>query len=135
MKNCPFCYPNPKRNKVLEETEMTKVIFSNPRLMPYHLLVIPKRHVAKLSELTLEERNDLLETVVRYQEVILEKVAKGCDTKQHYRPFLENSDLKQEHLHFHLQPRELNDELYQKCQIFETDVFEFLSPDEVASLE
>ncbi len=114
---------------------MTIVTFSNPRLMPYHLLVIPKRHVAKLSELTLKEGNDLLKMVIRYQEIILKKVAKGCDIKQHYRPFLENSDLKQEHLHFHLQPRKLNDELYQRCQIFELEIFEFLNPDEVASLE
>ena len=45
-------------------------MFSNPRLMEGHLLVIPKRHVEKLSELNEEERKELFDTVIEYQEKI-----------------------------------------------------------------
>jgi len=91
--------------------------------MPGHLLVIPKRHVERLSELTKEERDGLLEEVVNVQEKILNSFAKGCDICQNFRPFIPDSKLKVSHLHFHLRPRELDDELYQKSQIHEKEIF------------
>lgn len=102
---------------------------SNPRLMPGHLLVISKRHVEKPSELTSEERAELFETVIAFQERILKKVASGCDIRQNCRPFLPQGKLKVNHLHFHLLPREFEDELYNKSMIYEKSVFQDL-PDE-----
>jgi diadenosine tetraphosphate (Ap4A) HIT family hydrolase len=134
-KECPFCFINTERNTVLEEGSSARVIFSDPRLMFGHLLVTPKRHILTLSELNTTERDELWEMVVRYQGMILKKVAKGCDIRQHYRPFLEDSDLKQSHLHIHLQPRDFNDDLYQQSQIFETDMFERLPQEEVILLK
>ncbi len=134
-KECPFCFINTERNTVLEEGYSARVIFSDPRLMFGHLLVTPKRHILTLSELNTTERDELWEMVVRYQDMILKKVAKGCDIRQHYRPFLEDSDLKQSHLHLHLQPRDFNDDLYQQSQIFETDMFERLPQEEVILLK
>jgi diadenosine tetraphosphate (Ap4A) HIT family hydrolase len=89
-----------------------------------HILVIPKRHVEKLSKLTKEERSDLFEEVINLQEKILKNIAPGCDICEHYRPFIPDNKLKVSHLHIHLRPRELNDELYKKVQINEKDVFQ-----------
>ncbi|MEK7477940.1 MAG: hypothetical protein AAB645_01045 [Patescibacteria group bacterium] len=55
---------------------------------------------------------------------ILNKFSSGCDVRQNCRPFMKQTDLKIDHLHFHLQPRELNDELYKKCQIHEKEIFQ-----------
>ncbi|NTW27061.1 MAG: HIT family protein [Candidatus Moranbacteria bacterium] len=128
---CPFCEIDKEKTRTIKEGEHTLVIFSNPRLMPGHLLVVPRRHVEKLSELFEEERKEMLDFVIEFQDKILEKVARGCDIRQNYRPFQKQNDLKVHHMHIHLQPRELRDELYEKCQIYETELFKKLPDDEI----
>jgi len=129
--SCPFCNIDKKRNTVIKHCKDVFVMFSNPRLMEGHLLVVPKRHVEKISELNEEEKKELFDTVIEYQEKILENIAPGCDIRQHYRPFLKQSELKVNHLHIHLQPREFDDELYKKCQIYHKDVFKELTEQEI----
>ncbi len=129
--DCPFCNINSEKTRILKDGELVRVIFSNPRLMPGHLLVVPKRHVEKISDLNENEKQELFKTIIEFQEKILSKIASGCDIRQHYRPFQKQDRLKVNHLHFHLCPRELFDELYEKCQIFEKDVFKDLSPEEL----
>ena len=129
--DCPFCNINSERTRVLEDKKFIRVIFSNPRLMPGHLLIVPKRHVEKLSELNEEEQKELFETIIEFQEKILSKIASGCDIRINYRPFQKQDNLKVNHLHVHLCPRELFDELYEKCQVFEKDVFKDLTPEEL----
>jgi len=115
---------------MLKEGQYTYVIFSNPRLMPGHLLVITKRHIQKLSELTREERQELLDSIIEFEEKILAKLASGCDIRQHYHPFLENDGVAVNHFHFHLQPREFQDDLWKKSQQFEQAVFQKFSEEE-----
>jgi diadenosine tetraphosphate (Ap4A) HIT family hydrolase len=47
---------------------------------------------------------------------------------------MEQGRLKVDHVHFHLLPRTFKDELYQKCQINETNVFEPLLQEEIVEL-
>ena len=129
--NCRFCNINPQKTQILKEGKFVRVIFSNPRLMPGHLLIVPKRHVCKFSELNKEEQQELWQTIIEFQKKILKRVSSGCDIRQNCRPFQKSSKLKVNHLHVHLQPREIFDELYKKCQIFETDMFKELSSKEL----
>ncbi len=110
--SCPFCEINPQKTFVIEDKEFCRVIFSNPRLKPGHLLVIPKRHVEKPFELNEAERREIFDTVLEYQKKILEKMASGCDIRQNCRPFLPESEIKVDHVHFHLLPREMSDEIH-----------------------
>lgn len=87
--------------------------------MPGHLLIIPKRHTEKLAVLSKEKREEIFNTVIEFQAKILAEASSGCDIRQYCRPFQKQDDLKIDHLHFHLQPREPFDERYQKCQVFE----------------
>lgn len=98
---------------------------------PGHLLVIPKRHVLHLSELREEERKEFFDTAITYQEKILKNVSSGCDLRQNNRPFLSESDLKVDHVHIHLQPRELQDELYLKSNVHDLEIFKPLDQAEV----
>jgi len=98
--------------------------------MSGHVLVIPKRHVEKLSELSKEEREELLNETITIEEKLLTKVS-GVDISQHYRPFIPENPLKVDHLHVHLRPRELNDELYEKVQIYEKTIFAPLTEEEI----
>lgn len=132
---CRFCcIYETETQRVLEIKEHCVVIFSNPRLMKGHLLVIPKRHVLSLNELTQEERSELFNTAIYYQSELLEKFSSGCDLKQHNRPFLPENDLKVDHVHIHLQPREFEDELYLKSHVHEREIFKPLPEDEVTDL-
>jgi len=129
--DCPFCNINKEKTRIIKEGKNVFVVFSNPRLMKGHLLVIPKRHILKISELDKEEKEELLDTVIEFQEKILQKISSGCDVRQNYRPFQKQTGLKVDHLHIHLLPREFEDELYQKCQINEKRIFSNLEEEEI----
>jgi ATP adenylyltransferase len=128
---CPFCEIDKEKTKIIKQGKHCYVCFSNPRLMPGHLLVISKRHVEKISELNKEEREELIDFVVEYQDKIADNVEEGCDIRQNYRPFQAQDGFKLDHLHIHLQPREFEDELYKKSQIFEKDIFKSLTQEEI----
>jgi diadenosine tetraphosphate (Ap4A) HIT family hydrolase len=134
-KVCPFC-PNANRHeRTLYETNLITAFFSNPRLMRGHLIVAPKRHVERLHELTPAERHDLIDVATKLQEIILAHLAQGCDLRIHYRPFQKEDGLKVNHLHAHLQPRELFDDLYHRSQKFETAIYKPLTESERTRLE
>lgn len=111
---------------------MSWVILSDPRLMPGHSLIIPKRHVERLVELQLDEQLDVARLTVRMQERVLVAGATGCDIRQHYRPFIPQGKIKVNHLHVHIQPRYLEDELFQKAEKFERELFTPLETAELA---
>lgn len=108
--NCPFCNLD-EEARVLAQGKKVFVILSNPRLLPGHTLVIPKRHVEKIGDLTPSERKELFDTAIKFQKKIISKLAAGCDMRQNYRPFLAQSDIKVDHVHIHLLPREPDDTL------------------------
>lgn len=124
--NCPFCDINKEKSRIIRRYKYCFVMFSNPRLMEGHLLVVPKRHVEKLSDLNKNELQELIDVTTKYQEKILKNISPGCDISHHYRPFIKNNKLKVEHLHIHLRPRFDHDELYQKSQIHEKQIFKTL---------
>lgn len=132
MEECPFCkILAEKSSRMLREYDYAFVIFSDPRLMPGHLLIISKRHVEKIAELPAEEKAEIFQLAEHYQEEVLKKIASGCDIRQNYRPFVKQGRLKINHLHFHIQPRENEDPLYTQVQRFETDMFKPLPEDEL----
>jgi len=129
-KPCPFCVINPRKNWILAEGREVVVFLSNPRLMRGHTIIIPRRHVATLAELTESERNELFATGIRFQEKIkaalseLWGVRVGCDFSQHDRSFMTPSRVSVPgHLHLHLRPRTKEDELYLRVQTYETPMF------------
>lgn len=121
--DCPFCQIEPKHNEVLEENPLYMVILSNPRLVFGHTLVVPKRHIEKPWELTSEERSVVFDTVLRYQQRIIERLATGCDVRQNFRPFLLQGRLKVNHVHYHLLPREFEDEYFRIAQYGEKSLW------------
>ncbi|TAH34823.1 HIT family protein [Candidatus Saccharibacteria bacterium] len=125
VKECPFCTP---KDRVLKENEHAVVILSNPRKVPGHFLVVPKRHVEKPWKLKPEELQGIFELVFFIEQKILGKLGEGVDIRQNYRPFLNQSRLKVNHVHFHVLPRSDEDYLYRVSEKFETDLFAELDP-------
>ena len=78
---CGFCDIDEIKTRKLFDNRKVMVVLSNPRLVPGHLLVIPKRHVEKLSELSNEEKKELFETAIKFQKKIISKYSSGCDSR------------------------------------------------------
>lgn len=129
---CPFCDP---KDRVLKENVQAQVLLSNPRKVPGHFLVIPKRHITEPWELTTSELQDIFQLIFLVEQRILAAgLGTGVDIRQNYRPFLKASRVKVDHVHFHVYPRSLEDYLYSVSEKFETDLFADLDPTEAAAV-
>ncbi len=117
---CPFCDPD---ERVLKQNELAQVILSDPHKVPGHMLVIPKRHVEKPWELTPEELTAVFELIFFIEQRLIGKLGDGCDIRQNYRPFLKQSRLKVDHVHFHVIPRSLDDFIHKVAEKYESDLF------------
>jgi ATP adenylyltransferase len=117
---CPFCTSD---ERSLKENELARVILSNPHKVPGHMLVIPKRHVEKPWELTPEELQAIFDLIFFVEQRVIGKLGDGVDVRQNYRPFMQQSRLKVDHVHFHVIPRSLEDYIYKVSEQYETDLF------------
>lgn len=71
---CEFCDFNDIAEKIIEETDHARVIKNRVfydiwemRDVTEHLMIVPKRHVKKLKELSDEEKLDIMNTIARYE--------------------------------------------------------------------
>ncbi len=135
MRQCPFCHRSAEGVRLIEEREYVYALLSDPYLIKGHTLIIPKRHVERPSELTDDERIELFDTVLEYQDKILDQFASGCDIRQNCKPFLPESKVKVNHVHFHLLPREFEDEYYETSQCLENKLWQDLADEDIRSLK
>jgi diadenosine tetraphosphate (Ap4A) HIT family hydrolase len=77
------------------------------------VLVMPKRHIEKLWELTREELQACFELIYLIEKCFLGKLGDGFDVRQSFWPFREQGNLKAKHILFHVIPRSENDYLFQ----------------------
>ena len=102
---CPFC--SLPRDRILHERETAFAIRDGFPVSPGHTLVIPKRHVASLFEVTDAERIDLMSLLVAARD----------DLDREFRPAGYNIGINDgaaagqtvPHLHIHLIPRYAGD--------------------------
>jgi diadenosine tetraphosphate (Ap4A) HIT family hydrolase len=126
VEQCPFCSPSLDQLRVVAQNETSFVILSNPRMMEHHLLVLPKRHVWHPWEVSDAETQDIQKLITQMQQTLFERFSCGSDVRQQFRPFMEASRYHNiRHIHFHILPRQLNDELYR--QTGQREPFEHVS--------
>jgi diadenosine tetraphosphate (Ap4A) HIT family hydrolase len=129
---CPFCGSAKKESRILKEGKYSYVLFSNPRFMPGHLLVIPNRHIeGRLKDLDENERKEIFGFLAEFQTKILDRLASGCDIQQRFKPYVKNSRTHVNHMHWHLHPRDFKDALHEKVEVYRSPLYEDLSQDEV----
>lgn len=132
--SCPFCNP---MERVISSNASAQMMLSDPRKVPGHTLVMPKRHVEKPWELTEQELQEIFALIGLAEQRIIGKLGTGCDIRQAYRPFLKQDALKVNHLTFHVIPRAKDDYLYSVSEKYEEDLFaelDDLERDEVTKL-
>lgn len=118
--NCPFCNPF---EPVAKENDLAQVILSDPHKVPGHVLVMPKRHVEKLSDLSAEELAAIFALISFIEERFIGKLGEGFDVRQSYRPYLQQDKLKLNHLTFHILPRSMDDYLHKVAGQYEDGLY------------
>ena len=131
---CSFCSLETEKSRTVRHSRLTTVVLSNPRLMIGHALVIPNRHVEHPGELTEQELLAIFKDIDDVRSRLLASIATGVDVRQNYRPFLAQSKTKVEHVHFHVLPRTLEDDLYERSMKFEAGIFSALGKQETARM-
>ncbi|MDA9059960.1 HIT family protein, partial [Planktomarina temperata] len=68
MMNCIFCeLPN---DRFIDETELSLVLRDAFPVTDLHTLIIPKRHVADYFDLTVAEREEIQELLLKHKNLI-----------------------------------------------------------------
>lgn len=129
IKPCDFCQKE-MMQRAIHNGAHAIVLLSNPRVAVGHLLIIPKRHVQKFSDLQQEECEEIFQLLSDYQDKVLEKLSTGTEIRQNYRPYLKDSRTHVNHFHFHIIPRDERDELAQKVDIHRKPFYQELSEKE-----
>ena len=84
--------------RVVTTTPLSFVCINIEPLSPSHIMILPRRHVCSLSELSPEEAHDILTTV----HTVLTHLPAQFNTKGALTIMNHGSHKTQEHLHFHL---------------------------------
>lgn len=129
--DCPFCNI---AKRTLKSNDHASVILSNPRKVPGHFLIVPKRHVEEPWSLTNDELTDIFELIYFIERKIIGKLGDGCDVRQNYRPFVGQNGLKVNHTHFHVIPRSNEDYIYQISEKYDAELFAELDPTEAKAV-
>lgn len=103
---CPFCDPAPERISL--EGPLTVVLRDLYPVTAGHLLVIPRRHCARWSETTSDERLQLFADVDRARELATaaDPTIEGFNIGWNDGPAAGQTVM---HLHLHVIPRRLGD--------------------------
>jgi diadenosine tetraphosphate (Ap4A) HIT family hydrolase len=110
---CTFCTKE-TRQKVINENETMFIVsnrvsydlFEGLRIND-HLLIIPKRHIEHLQELTVQEKQDFAELLTRYEGEGYSFYGRGItninrSVKHQHTHLLKIDDKKKTHLQFYL---------------------------------
>ena len=95
---CPFCHP-PKEN-ILAETAHARVV---KNLFPYdlwefrnvteHYMVVPKRHVKSLIDLSIEEQQEIMRIIAEFEGNNFNIYARASDSIQRTVPMHQHTHL------------------------------------------
>jgi diadenosine tetraphosphate (Ap4A) HIT family hydrolase len=98
---CPFCDIN--KNYIVEKWKYFTVILARSPYSKDHLLIVPNRHLIRLSEITKEEQETLLPLITKWTKK-LEKIHKEVNVL--LRDWVANWVIWKsiDHLHIHLVP-------------------------------
>lgn len=76
MNECPFCEKESIAKVKFLESELCNVVYNRSPIVPGHSLIIPKRHINSLLDLTNEEMNDFMQTSCKAIKVLRKAFSK-----------------------------------------------------------
>jgi histidine triad (HIT) family protein len=100
---CVFCDPDEWYWRSIREDELFVSFVSNPRFRAGQCLVIPRRHVTQIDELTPTEAGNIMGELGRLSSCLDKGFGSGI--MQKYQPRQAENGIKVNHLHYHVFPR------------------------------
>lgn len=105
--DCPFCN-NEVSSRIIYKDDFVIAFPTNIPITPGHILVCPKRHVAKIDQLSDEELKAIKSSIIRLKNSIVKSLnAEGFNMAWNEG---EIAGQTVGHLHFHIVPRKAGDE-------------------------
>jgi len=114
---CPFCeiLTGKRKQHVVAENRNALAVLDYMPIVEGHTLVIPRKHYESIMEMPERELHSLFILVADTEKAILKGLgAAGADIKQHYKPFLPENEIKVNHVHVHIIPRNPFDQLFER---------------------
>ncbi len=107
-KPCVFCTNAEVKNRKITENDLALMFPTNIPIVPGHVLIVPKRCVAKYGDLTLEEKGAIEKLRVKTTQAL----QKAFGAKGFNYAWNENEIAGQAvpHFHLHIVPRKEGDE-------------------------
>ena len=105
MHTCPFCKfdDNDVSNTIIEETNNFFIIPSKGSLCEGYLLIVPKKHIFSMNELTNPQKNELLNTINKYRKIFFKAYNKYPIIFEHGSSTIQtNSSSSVTHAHLHI---------------------------------
>jgi len=124
MMECTFC--NIKKEERILETRYCYVYPDRFPLSKGHLLVIPKKHYESVTEIPDAVLCDVIKTIKLMEKRLIKKLkVEGMDIRENYRPFIPESTMRKNHIHFHIIPRSFKDLIFrQKGEVKRKEISE-----------
>lgn len=116
MPKCPFCNMDKSKleNTILDETQNFYVVPALGSLVDGYILIISKRHINSMSELTIEEMNEYENLINQYRKTFKSIYTKYPIVFEHGAPNIDN-DIKANsvlHAHTHIVNHHYKNEKY-----------------------
>ncbi len=99
--SCPFCACN---DRVLVDTRTAFLTYAKAQYHEHHMLVIPKRHVIRLSELTDSEREEIDSLIARAVNALERLNMKNISVLVRDGAVGNGANKSIDHLHYHIVP-------------------------------
>lgn len=100
---CRFCHAKNFTSRFIGGYEFCYAIISDPSWRAGQCLVIPRRHVLTLDELTWDEGAEIMQELGRLSRLL--DAGYGTGIMQKFQPDQPENGIKVNHLHFHVFPR------------------------------
>jgi histidine triad (HIT) family protein len=104
---CLFCENKEIAERVIYEDDLVKIFPTNIPITPGHVLVLPKRHILKIDELSEKELVAIKDWIIKIKNVLKQTFeAEGFNIAFNEGEFAGQSV---PHLHIHIVPRKKGD--------------------------
>lgn len=107
---CAFCTPEQLQERIVRIGEQIISFVSKPAYRPGQTLVIPKRHVESVGELTAEETVEIMREIGRIGSLL--DLGYGREMHQKSAPQQVGNGIAMAHLHFHVVPKHADDGVF-----------------------
>lgn len=109
VNQCVFCHPEVIKSQIIKIGEHSVSLVPKHSFRTNHVMVIPRRHVLEVGELSAEEAAEILLESGRLAKHI--DAGYGSGVMQKYQPTQAENGIKMNHIHFHIFPRIANEQV------------------------